>query len=210
MTDSSSLPPEIKPAKDEIGLLEVLRLLIDTDKVQTTSDLLKYTTQYGAPDTEERLKMLEAEGIPFDLAFDAVSVQLRLLAFKRNSALLAACRGQNVGLVLPLPPHLPSLFLPIAKVTFLQPGEDSHHGSMQEFTDQAIKGVRACRASAQNMQALVFEVCRENGELYAETPVAELIEPKMLPPDVRLLAHLRAHRNPGDVQIHPVTEVSFV
>src|SRR2546423_14960348 len=115
MAEPSTTPPGKKaPAKDEIGLLEVLRVLIDAEKVKTTSDLLKYATQYGAPEAEERLRVLEAENIPVDLAFDSISVHLRLLAYKRNSALLAGCRGHKVGLILPLPSHLPDLFFPIA------------------------------------------------------------------------------------------------
>src|ERR1043165_7742422 len=123
-------PPNDQPAKDEIGLLEVLRVLIDTKKARTTADLLKYATQYHAPEAEERLRVLEAENIPLDLAFDAISVHLRLLAHKRNSALLAGCRGQKVGLILPLPPHLPTLFLPVAETTFMEPGQMPAHGAL--------------------------------------------------------------------------------
>src|ERR1700676_3851504 len=115
MAESSTQIPEGGGStKDEVGLLEILRLLIETKKVRTTLDLLKYATQYGAPEAEERLRVLEAENIPVELAFDAISVHLRLLAYKRNSALLAGCRGQKVGLILPLPPHVPELFLPVA------------------------------------------------------------------------------------------------
>src|SRR5438105_3808669 len=136
MPESSEKPPEKnRPARDEVGLLEVLRLLIETKKARTTSDLLKYATQYGAPEAEERLRVLEAENIPVDLAFDAISVHLRLLAYKRNSALLAGCRGQKVGLILPLPPHVPELFLPVAEVTFLQTSDVAVHGSLYEFSD---------------------------------------------------------------------------
>jgi hypothetical protein len=211
MSDPSTTPTGRKaPAKDEIGLLDVLSLLIETEKVKTTSDLLKYTTQYGAPEAEERLRVLEAENIPLDLAFDSISVHLRLLAYKRNSELLAGCRGQKVGLILPLPPHLPNLFLPVADVTFLEPSEKAVLGSLQEFSDQAVKGARACRAKAQEMQALVFEVFRDGGDLFAEVAVADVLEPKILPAGIRLIAHLRPHKNPGDVQIHPTSEVSFI
>jgi hypothetical protein len=211
MADSSTTPPGGKsPAKDEINLLEILRLLIETEKAKTTSDLLKYATQYGAPEAEERLRALEVENIPVDLAFDSISVHLRLLAYKRNSALLAGCRGQKVGLILPLPPHLPNLFLPVADVTFLEPGEKTSHGGLQEFTDLAVKGARACRAKAQEMQALIFEAFREGGDLFAEVAVADVLEPKILPSDIRLIAHLRPHKNPGDVLIQPTSEVSFI
>lgn len=197
-------------AKDELNLLEVLRLLIETEKAKTTSDLLKYATQYGAPEAEERLRVLEAENIPLDLAFDVISVHLRLLAYKRNSELLASCRGQQVGLILPLPPHLPNLFLPVANVTFLEPSEKTAHGSLHEFMDLAVKGARACRAKAQEMQTLVFEAFRENGNVFVDAAVADVLEPKLLPAGIRLIAHLRPHRNPSDVQIQPPVEVSFI
>lgn len=211
MADSSTTPPGRKaPIKDEVGLLEVLSLLIETEKARTTSDLLKYASQYGAPEAEERLRVLEAENIPVDLAFDSISVHLRLLAYKQNSALLAGCRGQKVGLLLPLPPHLPGLFLPVANVTFLEPGEITGSGSLHEFMDRAVKGSRACRAKAQEMQALVFEAFRDGGNLFADGAVADVLEPKMLPAGIRLIAHLRPHRNPKDVQIQPAAEVSFI
>lgn len=211
MADSSNKPPgKHAPAKDETGLLEVLRLLIETEKAKTTSDLLKYASQYGAPEAEERLRVLEAENIPIDLAFDVISVHLRLLDYKRDSELLSGCRGQKVGLILPLPPHLPNLFLPVADVTFLEPGEKTAHGGLHEFTEQAVKGARACRAKAQEMQVLVFEAFREGDDLFVEVSVGEVLEPKILPAHVRLIAHLRPHRNPNDVLIQPTAEVSFI
>lgn len=211
MVDSPNTSPGKKAqAKDELNLLEVLGLLIETEKAKTTSDLLKYATQYGAPEAEERLRVLEAENIPLDLAFDVISVHLRLLAYKRNSELLAGCRGQKVGLILPLPPHLPNLFLPVADVTFLEPSEKTAHGSLHEFMDLAVKGARACRAKAQEMQTLVFEAFREDGDMFVDAAVADVLEPKLLPAGIRLIAHLRPHRNPSDVQIQPPVEVSFI
>ena len=210
MAESTTPPGGNAQVRDEVGLLEVLSLLIETGKAQTTSDLLKYAAQYGAPEAEERLRVLEAENVPVDLAFDSISVHLRILAHKRDSSLLGGCRGQQVGMILPLPPHLPELFLPVANVTFLQPDEVTSQGSVHEYTDQAVKGSRACRAKAQDMQALVFEAFREGGNLFVDGAVADVLEPKMLPAGIRLIAHLRPHRNPKDLQIHPTSEVSFI
>ena len=198
------------PTKDEVELLEILRLLIKSKKARTTSDLLKYATQYGAPEAEERLRMLEAENVPLDLAFDAISVQLRLMAHKRNSALLAQCRGQKVGLIIPIPPDLAQLFVPIAEVSFLLPEEGALHGPMHELAENAIRGSRACRAKAQEMQTLVFEAFREGEALFVDVAVADVLEPKMLPAGIRLIAHLRPHRNPRDVAIQPGSDVSFI
>ncbi|HSI14807.1 MAG TPA: hypothetical protein VK961_22330 [Chthoniobacter sp.] len=198
------------PPKDETGLLEILKLLIETKKVRSTSDLLKYAGQYGAPEAEERLRVMEAEGIPLDLAFDAVSVHLRILAHKRSGELLTGCRGKKAGLILPLPPHVPELFGPVAAVTYLLPEPEIVHGGLHEFSERAVKGSRECRAKAQQMEVLVFEAYRENGELFVDVAVAEVIEPRMLPAGVALIAHLRPHRNPRDVAYQTTTPVSFI
>jgi hypothetical protein len=204
------MPPENNDTKDEVGLLEILRLLIETEKARTTSDLLKYARQYGAPDTEERLAVLEAENVPMDLAFDVVSAHLRLIEFKRNSSILGSCRGQKVGLILPLPPHLPELFLPVADVTFMQPGEITLHGSLHEYGERAVKGARACRTKAREMFALVFEAFREGSDLYVDVSIAEVIDPAMLPASIRLIPHLRVHQNPKDIKIQTTAPVSFI
>lgn len=198
------------PAKDEVELLEILRLLMKSKKAKTTADLLKYASQYGAPEAEERLRMLEAENVPVELAFDAISVQLRLTAHKRNSTLLAQCKGQKVGVILPMPPDLAQLFLPVSEVSFLLPDETTLHGPMHELAESAIKGSRACRTKAQEMQVLAFEAFREGGVLFVDVAVADVLEPKMLPAGIRLIAHLRPHRNPRDVAIQPPSEVSFI
>ncbi len=210
MNDENRTPTSPEHPKDEVGLLEVLSVLMETEKVKSTSDLLKYATQYGAPEAVERLRLLEAENIPVDLAFDAISVHLRLLEFKRNSSILQACKGQKVGLILPLPPHLPELFLPVADVTFLQPGEITLHGSLHEYGDIAVKGTRACRMKAQELRALVFEAFREGGSLYLDVDIAEVVEASLSIPGIRLIPHLRPHQNPKDVEIKPTGQVSFI
>lgn len=211
MAKSSTPPAAGTPAaKDETELLEILRLLIKSKKARSTSDLLKYATQYGAPEAEERLRLFEAENVPLDLAFDAISVQLRLMAHKRNSALLAECKGRKVGVILPMPPDLAQLFVPVAEVSFLLPDETILHGPMHELAETAIKGSRACRAKAQEMQTLAFEAFREGGVLFVDSAVADVLEPKMLPEGIRLIAHLRPHRNPRDIAIQPTAPVSFI
>ncbi len=211
MAESSTpLPGGTPGAKDELALLEILKLLISTKKARTTADLLKYATQYGAPEAEERLRVFEAEGIPLDLAFDAVSAQLRILAHKRNSSLVAGCREKKVGLILPLPPHVPALFSQVAQLEFLLPDETSAHGGLHEFSDRAVRGSRACRTKAQAMEVLVFEAFLEGGQLCVDVAVADVIEPKMLPAGIALIAHLRPHRNPRDVAYQPAGTVAFI
>ena len=196
--------------KDEFELLEILRLLVHTKKARSTADLLRYASQYGAPDAEDRLRVLDAEGVPLSLAFDAVSVQLRLSAHRKNSALLAECRGQKVGLVMPLPPDLLKLFIPIADVGFLMPDDSAKHGPPMDFHASIVKGARACRAHSADMHALVFEAFREGRTLFVDMAVADLLEPKLLPAGMKLISHLRPHRNPRDVALPAGSTVSFI
>ena len=37
---------------------------------------------------------------------------------------------------------------------------------------------------------------RENGQLFVDAAAGDVLEPKMLPAGVQLIAHLRPHRNP--------------
>lgn len=211
MAETPSPQPSATPgAKDELALLDILKLLIETKKARTTADLLKYAAQYGAPEAEERLRVFEAEGVPPGLAFDAVSAHLRILAHKRNSSLVADCRGKKVGLVLPLPPHVPVLFLAVTEAEFLQPEEGVLHGVPHDFTERAVKGGRACRAKAQEMETLVFEAYRNEGQFFVDVAVADALEPKMLPAGITLIAHLRPHPNPRDVAYHPPVPVAFI
>lgn len=208
---SEGAPGRTGGAKDETGLLDVLELLVETKKVKTTGDLRKYAGQYGAVEAEQRLRALEAEGVPMKLAFDAISVHLRILEFKRSSALVSSSRGKKLGLVLPVPHHVLDLFMPVAQVELLHPGEHALHGPLQDYTGNIIKGARACRTAAAEMETLVFEAFRdEAGSLFVDSSVADVLEPKLLPAGITLLAHLRPHRNPQDIPFTPGIEVAFV
>ena len=197
-------------SNDEFELLEILRLLIQTKRARTTADLLRYASQYVAPEVEERLRVLDAEAVPLSLAFDAVSVQLRLSAHRKNSALLAECRGKKVGLVLPLPQDVTKVFFPVADVYFFQPEPGAAHGPPPEFTAEIISGARNCRARSADMHALIFETFRDGKTLYADSAIADLLEPKLLPASIRLISHLRPHKNPRDVALASGQKVSFI
>ena len=60
------------------------------------------------------------------------------------------------------------------------------------------------------MEVLVFEAFRDGKELCADVAGADVLEPKILPADVKLIAHLRPHQNPKDVQIKTTTQISFI
>jgi hypothetical protein len=115
-----------------------------------------------------------------------------------------------VGLILPLPPDLAKLFAPLATVTFLLPEEAALHGPVHGYSSEPVRGARPCRAAAQEMQTLVFEGFREGAEFFVDLATADVLEPKLLPAGMRLIAHLRPHRNPRDIPFQPGSPVSFI
>jgi hypothetical protein len=98
----------------------------------------------------------------------------------------------------------------MATVTFLIPEEAALHGPVHGYSSEPVRGARPCRAVAQEMQALVFEAFREGGEFFVDVAVADVLEPKLLPAGVRLISHLRPHRNPRDIPFQPGSTVSFI
>jgi hypothetical protein len=96
MAESSTpAPGGTPPAKGEVELLEILQLLIESKKARTTADLLKYASQYGAPQAEERLRLLEAENIP--LASRAAAWALGAGICAGSSSLITAA---SAGIIL--------------------------------------------------------------------------------------------------------------
>jgi hypothetical protein len=191
------------PSQDSsLRLLDVLKLLVDTRKATTTKDLIRYAQQSGANDVVERLQHLYEENVPLALAFDAVSVHLRLQAHRRSSALVQSCRGKKAALILPVPPHVLTLLQPVCgEIRMLLPAEMHLAGFFEPFAAQIIHGARACRAALAGCDMIVIEACREDGKWFCESGAAELVEPGRLGESVRVLAHLRPHKNPEDVEL---------
>jgi len=182
-------------------LLDVLRLLIDSGKARTTQDLIKYAQQANSPAAVARLRELDEEGVPLDLAFDAVSVHLRILAHKRNSVLLKACQGRTAALFLPLPPHVVELFMPVCTVEFLL-ADEHHHlpGYFHQYEDRIRHGSRACRQAAGQAGVVVFEAFRKGNAYFVDAGVSDSIDPRLLPESTQLIVHVRPHQNPDDVE----------
>jgi hypothetical protein len=194
---------ESAPANEqEERLLDVLKLLIDSGKARTTQDLIRYAQQANSAIAVERLQGLADEGIPLSLAFDALSVHLRILAHKRNSSLLKGCQGKSAALVLPLPPSAVELFAPVCDVRFLMPDEHHHlPGYFHQFEEKITHGGRACRAAVVGASVVVFEAFRKGGPFFVDASIADVVDPRVLPPSVQLVAHVRPHRNPDDVEL---------
>jgi hypothetical protein len=189
--------------RDDDRLLEILRLLIDAGKVRSPQDLMKYTQQAGTPAAVSRLKELLGEGLPLDLTFDALSVYIRIVSYKRNSTLLRGCHGKRIGLVLPLPPHVIDSFLALGPATPEIMQTPGHHlpPALERLHDRVIADARACRERAGALDVLVFEVCRAGERLLASSGVADVVDARVLSPEVLLIAHVRAHPNPEDVEL---------
>lgn len=184
----------------ETDFLDALKLLIDSGRAKTVTDLIHYSEQARQGQAAEMLRDYEEEGLPLDLAYDALSVHIRITAFKRNDQLLQACTGAKVGLILPLPPHVLDAFLPLPDVTLLLP--DGHHLPPVLRRQQGVlNGNRACRTEAPKLQFVVFEAYRKKNEILVDAATADIVDSRILSGEVQLIVHARAHRGTDDVPL---------
>ncbi len=185
----------------ESRFLKALKLLLETGKAKTTDDLIRYASQDNQSESVNYLRTIAGENLPVELAFDALSVNLRLIAHKRNSSVLQECLKRQVGLVMPLPPHVIDAFVSLMPVSILQP--DGHHlpHAAEESGATLVRGNRAAREVLGGLNAIVFEVFSDEGEFLVDGEIADLLATKFIDAGTMLIAHLRPHQNPDDVAL---------
>jgi hypothetical protein len=186
----------------EMRFLKALRLLIETGRAKTTDDLIRYAEQDNQAVSINYLKTISVERVPVDLAFDALSVNLRLTAHKRNNTLLQHCRNRKVGLVLPLPPHVIDAFTSLMPVTVFQP--DGHHAPfcLEGRSLSVIEGSRESRNLITGLDTFVFEAYFNGTENLIDANVADVVDFRILPVDAFIVVHRRPHQNPNDVVLN--------
>lgn len=185
----------------ERKFLEALALIIESGRARSVEDLIRYAEQAADAQAAAYLRTLASDGLPVDLAYDALHVHLRIVAHKRNSELLRACQGKRVGLVVPLPPHVLDAFISVAAAEILVPDGAHLPPSLRDRALQAVHGSRAARRMTGNLEVLVFEAYRDQDAWYIDAGTSDIVDLRILPPATRLVAHVRPHRHPGDVPL---------
>lgn len=210
------MPNESRPAPDwdtfagekaaqlrnhESRFLKAMKLLIEAGKVKSTDDLIRYAEQDNQTESIVYLRSIAHERLPVDLAYDALSVNLRMIAHKRNSSVLQQCLRRQVGLVMPLPPHVIDAFVTFMPVTILQ--VDGHHLPLSAEGSQArlVRGSRAVRGALPEINALVFEVFAGEAGYLIDGAIADVIDNRLRSGDTMLIVHLRPHQNPNDIPL---------
>jgi len=185
----------------ERKFLEALALIIESGRARSVEDLIRYAQQAGEAQAAAYLQTLAGEGLPVDLAYDALHVHLRIVAHKRNSELLRACQGKRVGLVVPLPPHVLDAFVGVADVQILVPDGAHLPPHLRDRVPDAVYGSRRARQLAASLEAVVFEAYHARDSWYVDAGTSDVVDLRVLPPGTRLIVHVRPHRHPGDVPL---------
>lgn len=195
--------PRLSPAElhhHETRFLKALELLVNSGKARTVEDLIRYAEQDKQAEAANHLRNMAAEGLPVDLAFDSLKVHTRIVAHKRNSKLLTDCQGKKVGLVMPLPPHVVDAFASLAEVTLLVP--DGHHLPPHLRRASNVRhGSRSAREAIGQLDVIVFEACAAKQGHSLDAAAADVVDPRIVPADARLILHVRPHKNPNDVPL---------
>lgn len=201
---SSGSRPLLTPAQlhhHEMRFLKALKLLIDSGKARTTADLIRYAEQDKQAEVAAQLRQLDSEGLPVELAYDALSVHTRIVAHKRNSGLLTQCLGKKVGLLLPLPPHVIDAFTSMTETAVMLP--DGHHwpSNLTLRGAASCHGTRESRQMAEKQEVLVFEAFAAGKTYFVGAGTTDIIDLRIIPATTQLIVHLRPHRNPDDVEL---------
>ena len=186
---------------DAEGFLDALKLLIDSKKVQTADNLVRYAEQAKEMNAAEYLRGLAAESLPVDLMYDALSVHIRIVAHKQNNRLLKECQDKAVALVLPLPRHVLDAFINLPKVTVLIPDGHKLPVALRGRKIDERKGSRSSRNAAPGFDVLVFEAQRDGEDYYVDPAVSDVVDLRLIPQTARLLVHVRPHRDPDDLPL---------
>ena len=185
-------------------LLDSLALIVDSGKAKTAADLLRYAQQGGLREGIELLHEMAEEKVPVGLALDALRAQVRIVAWKRGSGIVAGCAGKKVALVLPLPPHVTAAFAHLSGLTYVVP--DGHHvpphlDGLPEGAGTVVKGSRPARTLAPSQDVLVFEVVKAASGFQVDAGVSDVVDVRVLPPSTRFVVHLRSQGRPEDVPL---------
>jgi hypothetical protein len=183
----------------ESRFLKALKLLIDSGKARTLDDLIRYAEQDKQAEAVGHLKAAQLEGLPIDLAYDALCVHTRIVAHKRNNSLLANCQGKRVGLVLPMPHHIVDAFTSLTDVTLMVP--TGHHlpPHLRSRSHNICDSTREARQAVEQLDVLVFEAFNTGNSYYTDVGTADIADLRIVPVTTQLIVHLRPHRNPDDV-----------
>lgn len=186
----------------ERRFLQAIQLIIDSGRIRTASDLLNYCEQAREDQAVDYLRQHTSEDLPPDLLFDAMCVHFRIVAHKRNSALLRDCADKPLGVLLPVPRHLLDIFIPMENASLLVP--DGCHLSpyVTVQSGRVIEGTRRCREIVSSLEVVAFEAFREKDGYFLPLSSADIIDTRLLRPDARLILHLRPHRDPEDTPLN--------
>ena len=205
-SDKPASVPKLEPflgslPHHERRFLKALALIIESGKAKNVEDLIKYCQQAREAAAVDFIRNLAEQDLPVDLVYDAMCVHFRIVAHKRNSGLLGQCAGLQVGLLLPLPPHILDTFLNMEKLVVLLPDQAHLPPNLERFAGSICHGTRACRAKASELEVVVFEAFREKGQFFFAVSSADVVDPRLLKPGVLCVTHLRPHRDPEDIPV---------
>jgi hypothetical protein len=196
-------PPHAHPHEETF--LKALELLVKSGIVGTVEGLIRVVEQMDEPAAPAAAQLLRTRvngcSRP-DLALDLVRAELLISAEGRHGALIQRCANSRIGLVLPLPPHVIDVFSQIEGTTLLLPSGQGLPPHLSEQSRAIVRGSRACRQAVVGLGVLVFEAdIRPHGEYGADPDVADVVDPRVIPPNVLLVVHRRPHGHPEDVPL---------
>lgn len=192
------IPDELQPLDGE--MLEVLQMLVRAEVARTLDELIEIAENDEESGVAAFLGRFKGQPLPLQHVLDRLRVELEEDEYLRENEISRRCRDHEVGLILPLPPHVTDLF-DHSSATILNP--NGHHIPPHLRSRRLVvrKGLRECRREIVSMEAIVFEAYRKNGVWYADGDVADLLDDRIVPAETQLIVHRRPHEHHDDVPL---------
>jgi hypothetical protein len=146
---------------------------------------------------------VECSGLSVPLSLDKLELRLREDAYRRRAGLVDAKDGDDVGVVVvaPLPPDIFSFFFSTC-ARLIVVGLDGH-GPPPSFLDRndmrIVRDLYEARGHVRLADRVAFDAYADEGKVWGRRSLADLLDPAVMKPTVRLGVHYRPHRVQDDV-----------
>jgi len=182
-------------------ILDALDLLVRRNLIRSLQELANAAEQELEAELAQFIRDRAEEEDNPALILAAARGQMDLLADRQHRRLLTAISDSRLGLIAPLPPHIVEKFADLRDVVVLIPDghELPHHLHRRKLN--AVQGTRRSRQAASDLDAIVFEAFRYNGHWQIDPDVMDVVDLRVVKPEVLRIIHIRPHAHPGDENI---------
>jgi hypothetical protein len=179
--------------------LDAVTILVDDGAISTFEQLSRYAEKKGQQAVLEILRSMEHED-DLDLVIRELSLRLERDARKEHKQRMDEWQGRRVAIIFPLPPHVHEPLLTLPEVHVLVARRHHLPPHLRHAVKSAVHDHRSCRQLIGTVDVIVFEGFRDDGAMFVDEDIADILDLRVVPVTTKLFVHNRPHQHPDDVE----------